>query len=165
MAAKSRNPVGRALIAIGSIGLLGAIAVDGVAVLGRHAGIPLTGSIEMSELFVVLLAASSIAVATLDRAHAAVDLLHSRLSETGQKWMSRFAALAGMLFAVALVIGSVWVAADLWLGDERTELLAIPIAPLRVVWIFCVIVAAIGFLIQAISPGEGKGHGAGTTEP
>jgi TRAP-type transport system small permease protein len=160
LAKKSGSLIGRVLVIVGSAGLLGAIAVDGIAVIGRHAGVPLIGSIEMSEAFVVLLAASSIAVATLDRAHAAVDLLHSRLSPAGQLWMSRFAALAGALFAAALIAGSIWVAADLWSGNEKTELLGIPLAPLRIFWIACALVAAVGFLIEAVSPGEGKAHSA-----
>ena len=156
-----RNPVVLGLLAVGSIGLIGAMLVDGLAVIGRHTGLPLTGSIELSQACVVLLSSCAIAVATLQRAHAAVDLLHQMLGPKGQALMMRFAAFLSVLFVLALAAGAAWLAADLWNGDERTELLSIPLAWLRIVFIACLAIAAVGFTLQVfmVKPSQTGGHG------
>jgi TRAP-type C4-dicarboxylate transport system permease small subunit len=146
------------LVAVGSVGVVATMLIDVVAVVGRHAGLPLTGSIEMAQAAVVMMASCSIAFATLERAHVAVDLLHSRMGAKTQIVVLRIAALLGFVFMSALVVSSVWVAVELWDGAERTELLEIPLQPLRLLWIGCASVAAIGFLIQAVRPHAGRGH-------
>src|SRR5689334_21288580 len=135
--------------------------VDGLAVVGRHTGLPLTGSIELSQACVVLLSSCAIAVATLKRTHAAVDLLHQTLGPRAQALMLRVAAFLGLLFVLALAAGAAWLAVDLWTGDERTELLSIPVAWLRIVFIACLGIAASGFAIQVfvVKPSGPGSHG------
>ena len=161
MSGPPKNPVVLGLLVVGSIGLIGAMLVDGLAVIGRHTGLPLTGSIELSQACVVLLSSCAIATATLQRAHAAVDLLHQMLGPRGQALMMRFAAALGVLFVLALAAGAAWLASDLWNGDERTELLSIPLAWLRIVFIACLAIAAAGFAIQVfvVKPSERGSHG------
>ncbi len=150
--------IGFLLIIVGSVGVLVTMLVDFVAVLGRHANLPLTGSIEMAQAAVVILASCSIAFATLERAHVAVDLLHSRLGPKAQIIVLRVAALLGFGFMACLVASSVWVVAETWHDAERTELLEIPLLPLRLLWIACGLVAAAGFVVQAVRPRAGGGH-------
>lgn len=152
MGERKHAPVAAVLTAVGSAGVLGAMLTDGVAVAGRHLGLPLTGSIELSQLFIVLLASCSIALATLHGVHATVDLLHQRLGPKAQLVLLRLAALLGLAFLAAMVAGSAWLASDLWGGNEHTELLHIPIAPLRVVFVACGLIAAAGFLVQVFRP-------------
>jgi TRAP-type C4-dicarboxylate transport system permease small subunit len=140
---------------VGSIGLIGAMLVDGVAVAGRHLDLPFTGSIELSQVCVVLLASCSIALATLARGHAVVDLLHQRLGPAAQRLLLRIAALLGFVFLAGVVVGLGWLASDLWNGRERTELLDIPIRWQRVLMIACFAIAAGGFLLHVFAPEAG----------
>jgi TRAP-type C4-dicarboxylate transport system permease small subunit len=129
----------RWLFYVGAAGLLLAIGADAVAVLGRHLGIPLLGSIELMQAAILLASSAAIVLATVARKHAVVHLLIDRLSPRGRDRMERVHALLSAVFFAALGIGSVWIAYDLRDGHEQSELLRIPYAPLRVVSIVAVL--------------------------
>jgi TRAP-type C4-dicarboxylate transport system permease small subunit len=122
----------RALIWISGGGLLVAMAVDALAMLGRQVRIPLLGSIEIVEGAVLVAAAGALIIATMDNTHARVNLVSARLPGPVRKWLEKFHALAGVLLFSALLAGTVWIAADLWFGHEESELLHIPYRPLRI---------------------------------
>lgn len=136
----------KALLFAGSAALLAAMATDAVAVLGRHTGFAVRGSIEIFQVCAVIALSSAILLATIADRHAHVDLLTGRLS---QVWQSRL-HVAGRLATIAafalLAIGSAWVAADLWPTHEITEALAIPLAGFRWFWVLSC-VAAVGWSI------------------
>ena len=148
----------------GAVGLIGAMLADGIAVVGRHIGIPFTGSIELVQAFIVLGAASAIAYASLGATHAAVDLVFHRLPISAQHLANRFAALLGFLFLAALVIGSAWIAWEYRDAGERTELLGIELKWLRLFWLACAVIAAAAMLAPLFTkklppdpaPGEGE---------
>jgi TRAP-type C4-dicarboxylate transport system permease small subunit len=113
--------------------LLAAVAVDSLAMLGRQVRIPFLGSIEIVQAVVLVAAAGALIIATLDAAHARVNLVLDRLPP---RWRARFEtlhALAAAFVHASLLAGTVWIAADLWSGYEESELLHIPYAPLRIV--------------------------------
>lgn len=116
--------------------LLAAMAVDSLAMLGRQVRIPLLGSIEIVEAAIVVASAGALIIATLDGAHARVNLVLDRLSP---RWKTRLEGLHGLAAAfvhASLVAGTVWIAHDLWSGHEESELLHIPYRPLRIVAVF-----------------------------
>ena len=100
---KQGEGIGGVLLATGAVGLVGAMLIDGIAVVGRHTGIPFTGSIELVQAFIVLGAASAIAYASLGATHAAVDLVFHRLPISAQRLAHRLAA--AMLERGIYVIG------------------------------------------------------------
>lgn len=120
--------------AIGSLGLLGAMSVDFAAVVGRRSGVPLLGSIELSELCIVCMAAASLLGVTLDRGHASVHLLTERLSARPKLAFARASDLLSAVFFVFILGGSALLVFDLWHGSEQSELLQLPIMPLRLIW-------------------------------
>lgn len=122
----------RGLIWISGGGLLIAVAVDTLAMLGRQVQLPLIGSIEIVEAAVVFAAAGALIIATHDRAHARVNLVIERLPPLSRALLERVHALAGAVFFAALLAGTLWIAADLWHGHEESELLRIPYRPLRI---------------------------------
>jgi TRAP-type C4-dicarboxylate transport system permease small subunit len=122
----------RVLIWISGGGLLVAMAVDALAMLGRQVRVPLLGSIEIVEAAVLIAAAGALIIATMDNAHARVNLVLERLPDKTRNWLGRFHALAGVLLFSALLTGTVWIAADLWFGHEESELLHIPYRPFRI---------------------------------
>ncbi len=143
--------VARTLLATGSIGLLGALLTDGLAVIGRHSGMAFHGSIELVQAFITLGSASAIAYASLGAAHATVDLLFDRFPKWAQELAHRVTAALNFLFVAALVAGSVWIAAEYWDAGERTELLGIEVRWMRLFWIVCAIIAAIAILLPAFA--------------
>jgi TRAP-type C4-dicarboxylate transport system permease small subunit len=120
------------LVWIAGGALLVAVAVDALAMIGRQIRLPLIGSIEIVEAAVLFAAAGALIVATLDGAHARVNLLLKRMPGNWRAWFERFHALVAVLLFAALLAGTLWIAADLWGGHEESELLHIPYRPLRI---------------------------------
>ena len=136
---------------LGSIGLLGAMAIDALAVLGRHLGLPLLGSIELVQACVVLMGSSALVGTTVRRGHASVQLVTERVSPRWAVWLARWADLVSALVFATIGLGSLVVLHDLWDGDERSELLALPYAPLRLMFlgsIALVVVLLLGSVVR-----------------
>jgi TRAP-type C4-dicarboxylate transport system permease small subunit len=140
----------RTSFVLGAFGLLGAMSIDAGAVVGRHLGVPLLGSIELVESCVVLMASASLVGTTLERGHASVHILTQQLSAAGSVRLQRASDLLSAVFFAVLAIGSSIVARDLWGGDERTELLGLALAPLRLLWCASAFGIAGAFVAAAI---------------
>lgn len=125
----------RAIFIAGSTGLLLATATDALSVLGRHTGIPLLGAIEVVQCAIVLIASAAMIGATLQRAHASVHIFTERMRPATVRLLDRGTSFLGAVLFAIVVAGSIWVAADLWHGHERTEILHVPMRVLRLVWI------------------------------
>lgn len=113
--------------------LLAAVLVDTLAMIGRQVRVPLLGSIEIVEALVLIASAGALIIATLQNVHARVNLLFDRMPPNWRSKSRTLHAIATALFAAALLIGSLWVTADLWNGHEESELLHIPYRPLRII--------------------------------
>ena len=140
----------RVVFWIGSVGLLSAAAIDGIAVLGRHIGFTFLGSIELVQVAVVLIASSAMIGATIVGAHAAVHIVTERLSAGGARTARQVADALSALTFLLFAIGSAWVAADLWNGHERTELLLLPLRWFRLLWIIATLIITVLFARAAI---------------
>lgn len=140
----------KALVVFGGVALLLAVATDGLAVIGRHVGMPLLGSIEVVQAAVLVVSSVALVIATLDRRHAVVHLLVNRLGERPKARIERAGHALGALLFLAFLIGSGWIALDMRGGHEESELLRIPYAPLRLVELAGLAAVAIICLIQAI---------------
>ena len=148
--------VQRWLFYVGAAGLLFAIGADAVAVLGRHLGIPLLGSIELMQAAILLASSAAIVLATVANKHAVVHLLIDRLSPRRRALMERVHALLSAVFFAALGVGSLWIAYDLRDGHDQSELLRIPYAPLRIVSIVAVLAVAAIYLARAFAKRPGR---------
>ncbi len=151
--------VGKAAFYIGSAGLLLATAADSIAVLGRHTGFALTGSIEIVQAAIVFIAAASMVSVTLAHGHAAVHILTDRLSPARQRQFARVAALLGVVAVGLLMAGSLILLGDVWNGHERSELLHIPLRWFRLLMIVALGIVAILFLKAAFAPRPAVEHG------
>jgi TRAP-type transport system small permease protein len=139
---RSRQLLAGASFLLGSAGLLIALAADAIAVAGRHLGVPFLGSIETVQAAVIVAASAAMVAATLGRAHATVHILTGRLSAEGRRRIQVFTDAASALFFAVLAAGSIWIVADLWDGAEATELLGLPLKPLRLFWCACALLMA-----------------------
>jgi TRAP-type C4-dicarboxylate transport system permease small subunit len=120
------------LVLIAGGALLVAVGVDALAMIGRQIEVPLLGSIEIVEAVIVFAAGGGLIIATIDGAHARVNLLLERVPGFWRTGLRRLHALAAVLLFAALLAGTVWIALDLWSGHEESELLRIPYRPLRI---------------------------------
>src|ERR1700683_4759700 len=95
------------LFYLGAAALLFAVAVDAIAVIGRHIGTPLLGSIELMQAAILIAASAAIVSATLVDKHAVVHLLIDRLPPRVRAIMDRVHAALCALFFAALAGGSI----------------------------------------------------------
>jgi TRAP-type C4-dicarboxylate transport system permease small subunit len=144
------GPFQRSIFIAGSAGLLIATVTDSIGVLGRHTGIPLLGAIEVVQCAIVVIASAAMVGATLQRAHASVHIFTERMKPETARALDRFTSLLGALLFGLVVLGSAWVASDLWNGHERTELLHVPLRVLRALWIGGAATVCALFVRQAI---------------
>jgi TRAP-type C4-dicarboxylate transport system permease small subunit len=130
---------------------LGALA----AVVGRHIGHPFLGAIELVQACVVVATSSAMVGATLSRSHATVHILLERASPRLRRGLELFAAAAGAACFGLLAAGSIWIVRDLWGGHEQTELLHLPIMPLRLFWCASALLMIVLFAVGVRgAPGE-----------
>jgi TRAP-type transport system small permease protein len=139
------------LFYLGATALLFAVAVDAIAVIGRHIGKPLLGSIELMQASILIASSSAIVSATLVDKHAVVHLLIDRLSPQARAIMGGVHAALCAIFFACLAVGSIWIAYDLRAGNEESELLRIPYAPLRVISIVSVLGVALIYASRTVS--------------
>jgi TRAP-type transport system small permease protein len=145
-----RETAHRWLVLVGGGALLLAMATDGLAVIGRHVGHPLLGSIEIIQAAVLVAGCAALVVATFAGVHARVHLLVDRLPPGGKDLLARAGMLAGALLFAALAVASAWIAADLWAGHEESEWLHVPYRPLRMIAVGAALTVAGGFLVAAL---------------
>jgi TRAP-type C4-dicarboxylate transport system permease small subunit len=137
----SRGP----LFYVGAIGLLLAMGVEALAVLGRHVRFPFFGALEIIQTAILLTASAAMVSTTLSRTHAGVTLLTDRLGPKPRGVLKRLSAFLSMLFFAGLAVGSLWLTVDAWNEYEQSELLHIPFRPLRVISFTAVAAIAVLF--------------------
>lgn len=157
MTDSSPSPHSRAyqvVVVIGGGALLAAMATDTLSVIGRFTGLPLLGAIEIVEVVVAVAAMGALIVASLNNTHAKVRILTSKLEGPPLKIIKFFSCFLTVLVFAALSAGSAWLALDMIGAYEETELLRIPIVPLRVLVVLtCAFLAAL-YALRAIKGGK-----------
>ena len=133
------------VVVTGGAALLTAMTIDSLAVIGRHIGIPLLGSIELVQVLVGIAGSLSIVVATTLGSHAVVRILSSRLDAGSALLMHRLNSAVSALLFVALAAGSLWIGAELWHSQEESELWRLPYKPLRLLVSGAMVVTAMLF--------------------
>ena len=137
------------LFYIGASGLLCLMLIETAAVLGRHAGFPVTGALEIAQATIVFAACASMLVATMQGAHAAVHMLTDRMPQEIRHQVFRVGSVLAGLFFAALSAGSAWLAFEYWNSFEQTEVLHIPFRPLRAVVTLAAALVSLVFFLRA----------------
>jgi TRAP-type C4-dicarboxylate transport system permease small subunit len=153
--AQPRGPLGRLAFGLGAFGLLAALGADFAGVVGRHLGHAIPGAIELIQFAMVLAASAALVSATLAGAHASVHLVTERLGPRARGALERVTNLLGAALFAALCAGGAWVLADTIGGREASDLLHLPIAPLRLVWAAATAATSLVFLARAFRGGAG----------
>jgi TRAP-type transport system small permease protein len=151
----------RVCFALGGGALLSAMVIDLVSVVGRRLGFSIVGAMELVQYCIAGVVSAAIVVATLTDAHAAVHVVTERVGEKMRRALAHLSNALTALFFLAVLAGDVWIAFELWARDERSDLLGLPIAPMRMLWCAGLAVASIVTLALAVRPrGEGQSHAA-----
>jgi TRAP-type C4-dicarboxylate transport system permease small subunit len=138
------------LFYIGAAGLMTAMLVEALAVLGRLIGMPVLGALEIIQAAILLTASTSMLSATLVRAHATVHLVLDRLSPPLRAVFERAAALVSAALFAVLTYAAIWLTAEAWYEFEHSEVLRIPFRPLRIVAVVMTAAVAVVFAYQAV---------------
>ena len=138
------------VIWIGGIALLAATFIDTIAVIGRNIGVPLMGSIELMQAMVLVSSAVGIVIATLESSHPRVHLVVDRLRPRLRRLADRLSDGLMLIMVLCLLGGSVWLAADLWDAHERSELLGVPWALLRLIANACLLATALILAVRLV---------------
>lgn len=118
------------MIWTGGAALLAATAVDTLAVIGRQVGFALHGAIELIQAAVLVAGSLALIAATAANNHARVRIVLERLGGS-REWFERGADLLTAAFVLALLVGSTWLAIDLWNSHEVSEIAGVPWRLLR----------------------------------
>ena len=138
------------LFFVGAAGLLAMMLVETAAVIGRHAGMPVMGALEIVQFAIVPAACAAMLIATLQGAHAAVHMVTERMPAAAQRGARRLGELlAGAMFAT-LCAGSAWLALEYWNAFEQTEVLHLSMRPLRLLVTLAAAALALVFFHRAI---------------
>jgi TRAP-type C4-dicarboxylate transport system permease small subunit len=138
------------LFYIGACGLMAAMFVEALAVLGRLVGVPVLGALEIIQAAFLVTASTAMLSATLVRAHAMVHLILDRLSSPMRSVFERCAALISAALFAVLTYAVVWLSIEAWNEFEHSEVLHIPFRPLRVIVIVMTAAVAGVFAYQAV---------------
>jgi TRAP-type C4-dicarboxylate transport system permease small subunit len=146
----SPRPRYGALFYIGASGLMLAMLVEAVAVIGRQLGVPLLGALEIIQAAILLTASASMLSATLSGSHATVHLIVERLSHAGQAVLRRASFAIASAFFACLAMSAAWLTIEVWNDFEHSELLQIPYRPLRVIVVVMTTAVAVVFAYKAV---------------
>ena len=86
----------------------------------------------------------------MGKGHIVVDILLTRLPQRIQSYFQIFTLVLGLGTWVWISFASIIFANRQWRLGEKTELLDIPIAPIRYIWIIALVVLCLLILIQII---------------
>ena len=152
---KLRSRVETLAIYLGAAALILLLVLTITNILFRLGGLILSGSYELAEMIIPVVAVSAILIATLHGAHVAVDLVVDQLSERMRRRTAILVTLCGAAYWAAMTYASAGIAAANTRLGEYTELFSLPIAPLRWLWVF--ISSSVALILFATAIGLIKG--------
>jgi TRAP-type C4-dicarboxylate transport system permease small subunit len=141
------------MIWAGGIALIIAAALNLLAVIGRHTGLPLKGAIELVQVVVLIGGSLALVAATLGRNHARVHLILDRLTGSNRDVAEWVCTALSILFYLMLLGGSYWLAVDLWGSQEVSELVGVPWRAMRA-FLNLTLVVIIALLVRQLVEGR-----------
>jgi TRAP-type C4-dicarboxylate transport system permease small subunit len=140
----------RCIVWIGAISLMALGILICASVALRMAGSVITGSGELGEMLIIIVAAASLVAATLGDSHPHVHMIVDRLSPKVRAWVAASIACAGALYWTAAAWMNGKIAVENARLVEETELLQISLTPFRAVWIVALLLIALLLVWRAV---------------
>ena len=119
-------------------------------ILRRIFNHPLSSSLELSQVMLVIVVFSSVAYCGIKRSHVRIDALTSRFSPKIQAILNCITGLFGVLLFGAMGWGSIVLAMDKMANNSVTGILPIPVYPFVFLVSFGSILLALILLVQFI---------------
>ena len=155
--------VDRLVNAIGHVGafaLLALLALIVGNVLFRTAGYIIPGSYEVAELIIPVIAGIGVLAATLCGAHVAIDVVTDRFGRTVRRRIAIAVSLVGALYWLIVTgSGAATALRNTRLG-EYTEVLGIPVSPLRWIWVAVCCCVVVYLAASMLSEARGDDNGS-----
>lgn len=148
------------IIYIGSIGLLTEMVIVFISAVMRNLGLVFPGSIEVVETIIVVVVSAALVVTTIAASHATVRLVIDRVEGKSKYILHCLIHLLGALFWLLMAIASFWILTETWSEEERTMLIGIPLAPLRLTWSLACLFIMCLLLVRTFTYSDGEGHDA-----
>ena len=156
----ARETAQNLIIYIGSIGLLAEMIIVFISAIMRNLGLVFPGSIEVVETIIVVVVSAALVMTTLAASHATVKLVIDRVGGKTKYFLHYLIHLLGALFWLLMAIASFWILTDTWGDEERTMLISIPLAPLRIIWLLACLSIMCLLLRRSFTYSDGEGHDA-----
>ncbi len=116
-------------------------------ILGRFAHFVIPGSYELFELIMVIPVAFALVYAALQRTHIIVHLIVSRFPPSLRAAAEILAALLSFAIWALITWGGAHLAWESGL-QEATDILEVPYLPFRIVWLFCLFLFCLTYLLD-----------------
>lgn len=116
-------------------------------IIGRLAHFVIPGSYEVFELIMAVPVAFGLVYAALTKGHVVVHLIVSRLPERIAAASEVFASLLSFAAWALIAYAGAQLAIESGL-EEISETLGIPYLPFRVVWVFCLLLFCLTYLVD-----------------
>jgi TRAP-type C4-dicarboxylate transport system permease small subunit len=137
----------RLIMKIGNWGtVLGAVFMSAIAllitatVIGRAVRVALPGTFDLVETLVVVGIAFALVYGQLQDRHLRAEIAIERLRGRVKSGIESFVGVLNLFYWAVLLYAGAAMFSDKWGKGEATELLKVPVAPFRAVWVFALIV-------------------------
>jgi TRAP-type C4-dicarboxylate transport system permease small subunit len=128
------NKIGHPVMLVSAIFLLGTMALTVANVISRLFGSVIAGTYELTEVLIIVVAATSLGYAALKKSHVIVDIFVSRVPQRVQGIIDAFTSVLGLAVWGIVTWQSINLLLIRW-SQEDTELLNVPYYPFRILWI------------------------------
>ena len=130
-------------LGIALLGSVGVLLVTGVIL--RAFGRALSGAFDLVQILIVGAVAFAFVDCELKNRHAKAEVLVDRMKPRPRAWVDGFTTLCALFYWLVVLLSSWQIALRKFAEGEETDMLKVPIAPFRAVWLFglvllCVIV-------------------------
>ena len=135
--------------AFGGAVLVAAMLLQVGNIIGRFAHFVIPGSFETFEMLMTIPIGFGLVAAALHKGHVTVDILLSRLPPRARKASLVVAASLSLLIWLA----AAWAGASLAFDNglqEVTDILDIPLLPFRLIFIFCLFLFCLTYLLDLL---------------
>jgi TRAP-type C4-dicarboxylate transport system permease small subunit len=147
----------RLITKVGNWGtVLGAIFMSAIAliitatVVGRALRIALPGTFDLVETLVVVSIAFALVYGQLQDRHLRAEIAIERLHGRVKSGIESFLGVFNLFYWAVLLYAGAAMFSDKWGKGEATELLKVPVAPFRGVWVFALIVMCLLLVFKLV---------------
>jgi TRAP-type C4-dicarboxylate transport system permease small subunit len=145
----------RLVIRIGNWGtVLGAIFMSAIAliitatVVGRAVRVALPGTFDLVETLVVVGIAFALVFGQLQDRHLRAEIAIERLRGRVKSGIESFLGVFNLFYWAVLLYAGAAILGDKWGKGESTEILKVPVAPFRGVWVFALVLMCLLLLFK-----------------